>query len=233
MRVCTGWKNCNRMPEGQILGVLMLYEIENTSLGGLIAVMPRRLWADLRRLVRNHRYEQTEGGIEILHAHFKICGLHDVFVNGKWAESAHNLIPVEGLNHLLDVAMHGSTAVGTWYVAPFSGNITVQSTLTAATFAATTTELTTQYSEATRQAYVETAASSGSNNNTSNPATVTAASSNVTIWGAGILSTSTKGDTNAAPTQICISAAKYSAVKTLSAVGDTFGLKYTVSGTSS
>ncbi len=209
-----------------------MFEIQGTSFYGLVNSMPRRLWVDLRRLVRNFQFERVSDGIEILQAKYKLTGVHEVFVNGELHEVANNLLTVEGLNHLLDVAVHGATQKTTWYVGAFQDNATIQSTLTAATFDSTCNEATTEISNATRPEFTETAASSGSTNNTANPAIITAAGA-MTVWGAGILSTSTKGDTNAAPAQVLLSVAKYTAVKTLSASGDTLGIKYTISGTSS
>ena len=209
-----------------------MYEIEKVSFTGLLASMPRRLWADLRRLVRNGKFEFVDNGIEILHARYKLSGVHEISLNGSLVETAYNLFTVEGLNHLLDVGVHGASANATWYVAAFQNNVSIQSTLTAATFNGVCDELTTEISNVTRPEFVETAPSSGSINNAASPAVITAASA-CSVWGAGIVSTNTKGDTSATPAQVLLSAAKYSAIKTLSASGDTLGIKYTLTGTSS
>jgi hypothetical protein len=36
--------------------------------------------------------------------------------NEKWREDVHNLVVTEGLNHLLDVVFHGTSAIATWYI---------------------------------------------------------------------------------------------------------------------
>jgi hypothetical protein len=209
-----------------------MYEIEKTSFIKLVASMPRRLWLDLRRLVRNGKFEFVDSGIEILHARYKLSGTHEVSLNGLLVETAYNLVTTEGLNHLLDVAIHGASPKTAWYVAGFQNNVTIQSTLTAATFNGVCDELNAEISNVTRPEFVEAAPSSGGINNSASPAVITAASA-CSIWGAAIVSTDTKGDTSAAPAQVLLSAAKYSAVKTLSAAGDTLGIKYTLTGTSS
>lgn len=143
----------------------------------------------------------------------------------------HNLVPTEGRNHILDVTVHDGTKISTWYVGAFSGNVAPDANWTAATFASTATELTTQISEATRPTYIEAAPSGGSTSNTASAATITAATgqSNVTVWGAGILSSSTKGGTSG----ILLSAEKFTAARTLVAEGDTLDIRITLNLTSS
>lgn len=180
------------------------------------------------RLVRNRKVEQTEDGLLLLGAGVVFRGVQSVLHEGVWRDHK-NLLTTEGLNHMLDVTLHGSSQTGTWYLAPFSGNVTPLATHTAATFAATFTELTnTHYSEATRVAFVEGAASAAATDNYASPATITTATSNVTVYGAGLLSVATKSSTSG----VLLAAAKYASAYSLPTSGGTLGLKYQVSATS-
>lgn len=173
----------------------------------------KRAWADLRRLLRNGRYEWSDDGVLLVGtAGFKNRCLHRVD-GGPWVADT-NLATIEGKNHFFDVVMHGTSAIGTWYVAPFSGNVTVLDTWTAANFTSNATEIT-AYSESTRVAYVEAAASSGGTTNAASPAEFTASSAPLTIWGAGLLSVSTKSSTSG----VLLFASKWAAAESLNNVG--------------
>lgn len=194
----------------------------------LKSVLPRHL-REFSRLIRNHRVEQTDEGLWILDANALALGTYEVSCNGGPWVAHKNILTLEGMNHALDVLLHGVAATATWYVAPFSGNVTPLLTHTAANFASSFTELTTQYSESTRVAYVEGAAAGGVTNNYSSPATITTAVDTVTVYGAGLLSVSTKGSTSG----ILLSVSKYTAPYSLPTTGGTLGIKYQVSLTSS
>ena len=118
-----------------------------------------------------------------------------------------NLVVNEGLNHLLDVYFNGTSPVTTWYLAPFEGNYTPVAGDTAATFPASATECT-AYSQATRVAYVSAAAASQNVTNTASPATFTF-NATKTIYGASLVSVSTKSAT----TGKLFAAARFSASK--------------------
>lgn len=109
-------------------------------------------------------------------------------------ELASNILPTAGLNHILDVVLHGSSQVTTWYVAPFEGNYTPVAGLTAASFTADATECT-AYDEATRVAYNEAAASGGVITNSANKAVFTINASK-TLYGAALVSASAKSSTS-------------------------------------
>lgn len=183
-----------------------------------------KYWNELARLFRNHKWERNDDG-EILISHTRIGGVFECDApDGLGVIRTHNLITTEGCNYLLSCGIAGGTQYTTFYVAPFSGNVAVADTLTAANFATTQTELSTQYTETTRIAFVEATPASKSTNNTASPATVTAATGSVSIWGLGLLSTSTKSAT----TGVLLAAAKYSTVRTLPTAADTLGIKYTL-----
>lgn len=183
-----------------------------------------KYWRELARLFRNHKWERNDDG-EILISRTTIGGVFECDApDGLGVVRTNNLITTEGCNYLLSAGIAGGTVYTTFYVAPFSGNVAVADTLTAANFTTTQTELTTQYSETTRVAFVESAPASKATNNTANPATFTAATDSVSIWGLGLLSTSTKSAT----TGVLLAAAKYSAARTLPTAADTLGIKYTL-----
>lgn len=197
--------------------------------GGVSSVLlavPGRVWREFRRLVSNHKWERDDdGGIYIGEAKAVMRGNFEVWApDGMGLQVGHNLWTTEGFNYLLSVGVNDGTKLSTWYVAPFGANVAVANTLTAATFASTQTELTTAYSQSTRVAYVETAPASGSVNNTSNPAIITAASTNVSVWGFGILSESAKNSTSGK----LLCATTFSSVRTLAAIGDELGIRHTL-----
>lgn len=118
-----------------------------------------------------------------------------------------NLVTNEGLNHLLNVYFNGTSAVTTWYLAPFEGNYTPVAGDTAATFPASATECT-AYTQSTRVAYVSAAAASQNVTNSASPATFTF-NATKTIYGASLNSVSTKSAT----TGTLFAAARFSASK--------------------
>ena len=108
-------------------------------------------------------------------------------------ERSPNIVVNQGLNHILDVVFHNVTQVATWYIAIFKGNYTPVATDTAANIASNSTEAT-EYTETTRQEYIEAAAASQSITNTANKAKFTI-NATVTIYGAFLVSTNTKSGT--------------------------------------
>lgn len=193
------------------------------------AFAPRHL-REFARLVRNRKVEQTDDGVMILEAKVIASGLQTVIEADGTERSYCNIVTTEGLNHLLDVGIHGSSQVGTWYMAPHSGSRTPVITDVGSGYASAYTELTTQYSESTRVAYVESAASGGVMNNYSNPSTITTAVDSVTVAGAGVLSHSTKGYSGS---QTLLAVAKYASAYSLPTTGGTLGLKYQITFTAS
>lgn len=164
------------------------------------------------RAFNNHKFEVTPEGVYFPEQHGLVGGSLIHTLNGGDRRVDHNTFTIEGLNYLLNVGMKGGTAATTFYLAPFTGNVTPTSALTAATFTATQTEAT-AYTSATRVEYVEGSISSGSISNSASRAEITA-NATVAIWGAGLLSISTKSAT----TGTLMAAAKFAAVRNL---GDT------------
>jgi len=187
--------------------------------------------AEFSRALRNHNYEVSESGIFFPGANVMASGVYTHDVNGKDERTDSNIVVTEGLNSLLDVALHDATKIATWYFRLFSANTSPLATWTAANFTANATEITSGtegYSEATGQAFVEAAAAAGAITNSASKAAFTiATASSISVWGAGLLSNSTKGGT----TGTLMSASKFGAVRTLYNT-DVFNLGYTLTLTS-
>ncbi len=184
------------------------------------ALKPHR--REFARAVRNHQYEKSPGGILFPKMGAMLAGHFDSWVNGKDHQSDPNIIPTEGLNHILNVILHGVSPVSPWYVAPFSANVTPLITLTGANFTANQTEMTTSYSETNRVTYNEDAAAAGVLSNDTNRAEFSIVSS-LTVYGAGLLSTQAKS--NAAG--VLLACALFSAGRAV-VNGDTLQVKYTI-----
>lgn len=134
----------------------------------------------------------------------------EVLKNGEVVDSevVHNLIPTEGLNHMLATEFAGGTPVATWYIGLYEANYTPVAGDTAATFVGLATETTT-YTEATRRAFVPGAVAGGSVSNTASKAEFTS-SANKTVYGAFMTSAAAKGATSG----VLISAVKFASPKT-------------------
>lgn len=174
-------------------------------------------------------YERSAGGV-LLPAQRLVAGgifTGQIVRNGEIIDEfdTPNLVVDQGLNHILDVLLHGSTQVGTWYLGVFEGNYTPVAGLTAAALPAAATECT-AYDEATRQAYNEAAAAAKVTTNSANKATFTF-NATKTLYGAFIASDSTKGGTSGT----LLAAAKFAAPKGVVAT-DQLLLTYTFTAAS-
>lgn len=146
------------------------------------------------RAFNQHKFEITPEGVYFPEQHGLVGGSLIHTLNGADRCVDHNTFTIEGLNYLLNVGLKGATQASAFYLAPFSGNVTPATSLTAATFTATQTEIT-DYTSSTRVEYVEGTVASGSVSNSASRAEVTANAS-ITVWGAGLLSISTKSSTS-------------------------------------
>lgn len=126
-------------------------------------------------------------------------------------EVVHNLVPTEGLNHILGVTLKGTTPVTTWYTGIYEGNYTPALTDTMAAFPAAATE-STAYDEAVRQTMVFGTVSGGTVDNSASVA-VFSINAPKTIYGAFISSSSVKG----AVTGPLLSAVRFTTPKVLDA----------------
>lgn len=158
----------------------------------------------------NHDYELSDEGILFPKAGVQIVGEYFVSSPGYEDSIEKNLIPTEGLNHLLMVTLKDTAKLNTFYLALYSGNYVPAAALTAANFASTATEITSPtegYSESVRQTWTPAAASGGMIDNVASKATFTIeTATSVTVRGAALLSSNVKGGTAG----VLISAARFS-----------------------
>lgn len=143
-------------------------------------------------------YQKSAGGVLMPDIELKIGGrffvehIRDGKLIDEW--DSPNLVVNEGLNHILDVQFNAATQVTTWYIGIFEANYTPVAGVTAATIASASTE-STAYDEATRVEYVEANPTSQVVTNTASKATFTI-NATKTIYGAFLISNSTKGGTS-------------------------------------
>ncbi len=137
--------------------------------------------------------------------------LVEVVKDGKVIDSevCHNLIPVEGINHMLNAVLNAGSQVTTWYLGLYEGNYTPQTTDTAATLPAAATECTT-YDNATRWALVLGSAAAGVVDNSANKTEFTF-NADKTVYGGFISSVSGKGATSG----VLVSVVKFSSAKVM------------------
>lgn len=192
-----------------------------------ILAIPTRWKRDFARLVRNFRYDFDDDN-DLLIANVRFDNYLDVYApDGLGWQRSKNLVTTEGKNHMLDVVLHGASAVSTWYVAPSSGNVEPSATWThagATAYHTVATELSSaQVSPSTRQTFDESAASAGGISNTASPSTITSLADNITIYGAGLCSLATRQSTAAGT---LLAASKYTTARVLATTGDTLGIKW-------
>ena len=119
-----------------------------------------------------------------------------------------NLVPTQGLTHILDVVCKGGAQVPTWYVAPYEGNFTPSATDTAANLPAAAVECV-AYAEAARPTWVEGAIAGGAVTNVDSKAEFTM-NATKTIYGCWLASVSGKGSTSG----LVLSVVRFAASKT-------------------
>jgi len=186
---------------------------------------------EVLRALANHKYDITDDGGILLGAGINAMPMGVFDVEHRRAGdliarvAGSNIIPTEGLNHILGVVLAGSSQSLTWYVALFEGNVTPANTLTAATYTATTTECT-AYNEATRVAFVPGTAAAGVIDNSASRAVFTM-NATKTVYGGGLLTASAKSAT----TGTLLAAARFSAARNVAAA-DELSVKYTLTLTS-
>lgn len=151
-------------------------------------------------------------------------------INGSEWECTGNLIPTEGLAHILNVALGTTPKPASYHLALFSAAAQPAANWTAASFATTASEIvsmTEGYSSATRPTWTPTNTATNSIDNmaVANVAKVTMkTASSLTVQGAAMLTSNTKGGTTGA----LISAAKYASPRVFQD-GDTYEIGYRIS----
>jgi len=148
---------------------------------------------------------------------------------GAWVKEGDNLIVLEGLAHILSVALGATPKPAGYYLALFSGAAAPAANWTAATFAAAASEivsLTEGYTSPTRPVWTPPASTAtGSIDNMASVATVTIATAgSLNVTGAALLTDSTRGGT----TGKLVSATKYPVARTFQD-GDVYDIGYRIS----
>jgi hypothetical protein len=138
-----------------------------------------------------------------------------------------NLLVDEGILKQLGVMYYTDAKLLNWYLSLFSGTANIVGTLTAATIAATMSEITSStegFSNVTRPQWVPTAPAAGVINNLAAKAQFNVVSaSSITVTGGFLISDNARGGT----TGVLSSASKFSAARELFN-GETFELGYQI-----
>jgi hypothetical protein len=147
----------------------------------------------------------------------------------KWEErNRPNMVTHEGIDFILDVMFHGTTACGTWYIFPVESDTTALATFTYHAIDSQFTECT-AYDEATRVEFNEAAASGQAITNSANKASFTM-NDTKTLYGGALVTTSTKSDHESSASKVLFCYSKFDAGKTVES-GDIFKIKVTITGT--
>lgn len=186
------------------------------------------LHTELARELRAERYDLTPEGVYFPRTGVLAGGEYFGRVNGgAWEKDGDNLLPTEGLAHLLSVALGTTAKPAGYYLAIFSGSASPAANWTAASFAAVANEIvsmTEGHTGATRPAWTVTTTVTGSIDNMAAPATLTmATAASLTVTGAALLTTSQRGGT----TGKLVSASLYPAPRVFQD-GDTYELGYRI-----
>ena len=189
---------------------------------------------EFAKAIAEHKYEYTydERGMYIPGAKAFLSGTYFHDVNGMDERVDHNLLPDEGLTYLLLVGAANGTKIGTWYLSIYAANYTPLAGLTAASYPATASEITSSsegYTESTRPVWTPTTPTTPMVDNLANKAAYTiATAASLTVNGAAVVSDATKG----AVTGKLLSATKFTAARVLYN-SDVFNLAYRMNLTSS
>ena len=147
--------------------------------------------SELRRVIRNRRYEKTPEGVSVQNIGM-FGGVGFISVNDGPVIYSANLVVNEGLDHALASWLLAGLQAPNWYIAPFTNDVTPDPLWTAANFASNAGEWQ-NYDETTRQVWTGASTGVGVVDNTASRAAFTANTAAATIYGLGILSDSTKG----------------------------------------
>jgi len=182
---------------------------------------------EFSRAIHNHEVEVADGGLLFPKQGLHAVGAYYSTINGEDLQIDCNLIPDQGILSILNVYFGATAKLPAWYMALFAGAVTPTNTLTAANFAATTTEITSSsegYAGLTRPQFVTAAAAGNVIGNLASKAVYEiVCSTQITVNGGALLSDNTKGGTAG----VLASAARFANARTLFN-SDSFELGYTV-----
>lgn len=157
---------------------------------------------ELRKYIRNHKWEKTPTGILFTPATVEVrqemihwtgdCPMAEA----TDLRSDPNRVVNQGLDLFLTGSLLNGTVFPNWYIAPFKNNYTPQAGDTGADLPTVgkANEATTEYTQATRVLWAGAAPVAQTTSNTASPATFTF-NTTVNIYGGFIISGSTKGST--------------------------------------
>jgi len=148
----------------------------------------------VKKELRSGKFEVTEDGIFVPQERLLINGVFKVSKRGEVEECSPNLVVNEGLDYILGAAIGADSVISTWYIAPFSGDVTPLATWTAANFASGATEWT-SYTSATRPTWVNGTVASGGVDSFASKAEFESSADTQTVRGAALISSSTKSNT--------------------------------------
>lgn len=149
---------------------------------------------ELQNAISKDGFQQTEEGLYVPSVGAMIGGRFVYHKRGEEPEYSDNLLVTEGRDYMQNVAFAGGAQIGTWYIAIFSGAVTPLASWDASNFAASATEITTQYDEASRPEWTPTAVDDGVISSYTAKSSFTANDS-ITVRGAALISSSAKGAT--------------------------------------
>lgn len=186
---------------------------------------------DIAEFIKTGDYETTDEGL-LIHKAIMAKGLYVHTVNGKDEQEDPNLIPTQGILYVLGAALGGVTPISSWFLALYSGNTSPTAAWTAANFATNAVEIVSQvdgYEGTERRPWVPGAAAGNSIGNLASRASFNiVATTNVSIRGAALLSSATRGGTSGT-----LASASLFAQPRVLVNGDVFELGYSVTLTDS
>lgn len=159
------------------------------------------------------KYERTEEGIYFPKSRMLAQGVFKYNKRGEEEESSPNLVVNEGLDYLLAASIGLTSPIGSWYVALYTGDVTVLASWTGATWSGLASEWT-DYVNVTRPDWQKGAVSGGGANSFNNKAEFESNSATQVIFGAALISVATKGGSGDAGSTL-IAASNFSTSKSL------------------
>lgn len=185
----------------------------------------KKLRSMLAKAARNFHYEHTGNGILFPKHRVLMGGVFSMQVNSEPVIQFPNTVVDEFLVSGLEQLFGATAKIGTYYIAPFAGNVTPTGSWTAANFASNSTEFT-NYSEASRVLWDVGSVAANAIGNVSNRAVFTiAAGAQTTIWGAGLLSAQAKSATSG----VLVAAARAGAARDNLVENDVIQISYEIS----
>lgn len=157
----------------------------------------RKYAHEITSFIRRNKYERTGAGLYFPAMRAIAHGGYEIDTNGEDHEYIPNILPDEGLAYLLSVGLLNGTKLPNWYLSIYAANYTPLAGLTAASYPATASEITSNtegYTESTRRPWAGVAGVTPMVDNVASKATFTiATASELTVNGIAMLSESAKG----------------------------------------